>query len=146
MNIQVSSEAQRTAEVRDRHRQQVRQQIVLPVAAVAVVLFIVVPLGLLILFTDRQVSIVASFAAVMVLVPMVVLCVLPYALLLVLMALMGTANRRMPDLLRTARNVTYNVAQGSRRVSSAATRPMIAVSQRLAWLERLTGGEPPHAR
>ncbi len=146
MNVQVSSEAQRTVQVRQQHQNQVRTQIILPLVVVAVLLFIITPFGLLILFTDRQVGIVASFAAVMVLVPTILLCVLPYALLITLIALMGKLNYRAPDLLRTGRNIAHTVNEGTHRITRTATRPIIAVSQRLAWLERLTGGEPPHAR
>ncbi len=146
MDIQVSSEAQRTAEVRVRHRQERQRQITLPVAAAAIVLFIVIPLALLILFSDRQVSIIAAFATVMVVLPVVLLCLVPYVLLLVLVAVMLWVYRRAPNALRTGRNVAHGVNLGTHRVSAAATAPVIAVSKRLAWLERLTGNDPPHAR
>ncbi len=111
MSIQVNSEAQRTAEVRERHRQEVRQQIILPVVLTLIVFIIVPPLGILLLTSTRQVGIIASFATVMVLVPVVVLCVVPYALLLVMLALTNKLNRNMPDLLRTGRNIAYGINQ-----------------------------------
>lgn len=145
MSIQINSEAQRTAEVRERHQQQVRQQIILPMVAVLVVLVVLPPLAFLLIFTGRQVGIIASFATIMLLVPAVMLCVLPYVVMVAGVAGAAKLYARLPDWLRTARNVTHGVNMGSHRVSKAVSVPVIAASKRLAWLERLAGQQPPHA-
>ncbi len=140
------SDAQRTREVRSRHRREVRWQILLPALASFLVVVVLVPLALLAVFSDRQINIVASFAAVMILVPTAVLCLLPYVLMIFLVAGTVKLRRMMPRVLRVGRNIAHGANVGAHSLSQRVSAPIVSVSTRLAWLERVSGHEPPSAR
>ncbi len=142
MSVRINSEAQRNAEVRAQRRRAMRRQVLLPIG-VTLVLMALVPIGLLLLVSARQVGIVASFATVMILVPLVLVCLLPYALLLALIPLLARSHGTLANVFRAGRNVAHSLNMGSQRASRAISAPVIAVNRRLAWLERIGPRLPP---
>lgn len=128
------------------HRRRVWLQIRLPVIAAGVVVF-GGALFLALTLSGMQLGMVAALmASLFLLLPMVLLCMLPYVMLIFAVVGMGSLNRRAPRLLKRARNITFSLNQGSQRLSHLVAAPIISVSNRLAWLERALGLEPPRAK
>lgn len=132
---------------RRKGRRRVLVNVVLPLAAVAVIVFVGVPLFMLAFLKGEQVGTVAAFmAALFLLVPMVLLCFLPYAMLMLAVLGMAKVNRRVPRTLRSVRGMVVRTNHVAERASRAVAAPVISVSKRLAWLERALGIEPPRAK
>ncbi len=129
------------AEVQRRHRNAVTWRIVAPVV-VAALAIIVVAVALVIAFTSRQVDIVASFMSLLILLPAVLFCLVPYILLVVLFAVTRKAYFWLPSRLRTARTAAHQVNVVAHRLSMGVARPIISVNQRVAWIEQVTGRKP----
>ncbi len=133
--IQVS-EYTRNARVHAKHRREVLLHIIAPVAVTALVLAIVI-IVTVIVATPRQFDTVASFMSLVILVPTVLVCLVPYVLMIALFV--GT--RRLYNFtnrhFRTARNALYQVSMTTRQLSRRVASPIIWVSERLAWLENI---------
>jgi len=125
----------RSQSARLQHRRDVQRRIVLPVVIGAIVAIIFL-LALAILFSGRQIGIIASFSAVILIVPMVLLCMIPYALLIVGVAGMGRVHQITEKALIRGQRMSRSIHVGAVRVSKASTRPFIAAQKRLAWLDR----------
>jgi hypothetical protein len=134
---------QQTVKLRNRR---IRRQIMLPMVVALLGVMVVFPVALLIVFSAQQFGVVAAMAVVLLAIPGVVVCIVPYALLLMGIVGMVGVNRRVPRYLHRARNTLHQVNQQTTRTAHQVTRPIMAVSQRLAWLERFMGGQPPRAR
>jgi hypothetical protein len=126
------------AEVRARHRRAVLQQIVGPVALTAAVMIAVLALMVL-AFSPRQFGIIASCMSLLILVPTVLICLVPYVALVAMFAGIRKLYLWLPSRLRAARTVVHQSDIVAHRVSRAITNPIIAISQRLAWIERVAG-------
>jgi hypothetical protein len=125
----------RSQAARRQHQRDVRRWIVLPmvIGGVITVIFL---LALAILFSGRQIGIIASFSAVIVMIPMLLVCLIPYALIIVAVAGMGRAYKITEKLLFRGQRLSRDVHMGTVRVSKTASRPFIATQKRLAWLDR----------
>ncbi len=127
----------RSETARRQHQRDVRRRILLPIVIGAVVSIIFL-LALAVLFSGRQIGIIASFTAVIVIVPIVILCLIPYALIIVGVAGMGRVYKVTEKVLIRGQKVSRTVHLGTVRVSKTATRPFISAQKRLAWLERIS--------
>jgi hypothetical protein len=133
--------------VKQQARERVRREVLLPILLVAALIFVVLPLALLGTMSAAGVATVANFmAAIFILIPLVLLCIVPYALLIAAIFGMTIVNRRVPRLLGGVRNTMYQVNAAAQSGSQTIAKPVIAVSRRLAWLERALGFEPPRAK
>ena len=126
--------------VRQHHRRAVSLQIVFPVALAALAI-IVVPVIMVIALSSYQLNVAANLMSLCILIPSALLCLIPYVLFVATFA--GT--RRMyfwlPPKLRSARSAVHRANVTTHRLSSAVTRPVIAISQRLAWIEHVTSSQ-----
>jgi hypothetical protein len=124
--------------VRDRHRRAVTTRIIAPVAIAAVAIIIVAAVIALALST-RQISVVASFMSLLILVPMVLVCLVPYVLIVAAFAGTRKVYFMLPGKLSAARSAAHRVNLIAHRLSMGVARPIITVNQRIAWLEQVTG-------
>lgn len=125
------------SEVRARHRRAVLMEIVGPVALVAVIMLVVL-LGMILVLSPRQMGTVASFMSLLILVPTVLVCLVPYLLVVALFAGTRKLYLWLPSRLIVARDIIHRVDIVAHQASRSVASPIIAVSQRLAWLERVT--------
>jgi hypothetical protein len=118
------------------HRRQVTLRVILPVALAGIVL-VSIPL-VIVIRAPQSIGTVASFlAAFFLLLPMVVLCIVPYALLLVLIAGMAIVNRRASAFLDVVLGYSYQINALVRRGSKIVASPVIAANKQVAWLEQV---------
>jgi glycerol-3-phosphate acyltransferase PlsY len=128
-------------------RRKGRRRVLLPLAMVALVVFIGVPAFMLAFFNGGQVGTVAAFmGALFLLLPATILCFIPYAMLMFAVVGMVRVNRRVPRAMRSVRGMVVRTNYVAERASRGIAAPIIAVSKRLAWLERALGIEPPRAK
>ena len=139
-----AAEYVRTAEVMARHRREMLNQVYLPLAGV-VLLIVVVMAGIAIAFSPDKIGTVAAFMSLLILVPSVLVCLIPYLLFVALAFGVNWLNRWLPRRLRTTRRVVHTANEGSYQVARRVVNPIIWVSQRLAWAERFLGAKPPKA-
>jgi hypothetical protein len=121
-------------EVHVRHRNDVLFKIVGPVALTAflmVAVFVALILGL----SPRQFNTVANCLSAFLLLPVILSCLIPYVILVALFGVTRKAYFWLPDQLRTVRGVVHRANLISHRLSTTIARPVIAVNQRIAWLE-----------
>jgi len=128
------------------YRRRTLRQIVLPVGIAAALILIGVPLFLLATMGGRQVGTVAAFMTFLIMLPLTLLCMLPYALMVALILLMMRGQHVTRRGLRTGYRLAYGLNRRSRQLSWIVSRPVVSAGKRLAWLERATGGHPPHVR
>jgi hypothetical protein len=132
---------------RHKGRRRVLVNVVLPLMLAAVVIFIGVPAFMIAFFSGPQIGTVAAFmAAIFLFLPMMLLCFVPYVMLIFAVLGMIKVNRRVPRTMRSVRSMVVRTNHVAERASRAIAAPMIVVSKRLAWLERALGIEPPHAK
>ncbi len=127
--------------VRERHRRAVTLRIIAPVAVAALVIVVVAAI-MAIAFSTRQISIVASFMSLLILVPMTLVCLIPYILLVVMFAGTRRVYFMLPGKLSTARSAAHRVNVFAHTLSMGVARPIISINQRVAWLEQVTGRKP----
>jgi hypothetical protein len=127
--------------VRERHKRAVLTRIIAPVAAAAVLLVVVAAIIALAMST-RQISVVASFMSLLILVPMVLVCLIPYVLIVAMFAGTRKLYFKLPGVLSTARSAAHRVNLTAHRLSMGVARPIIAINQRAAWLEQVAGRKP----
>ena len=137
IGLLTAASEKRSQAARRQHQRDVRRRIVLPVVIGGVVSLLFLLL-LALVFSGRQIGIVASFSAVIIIVPMVLLCLIPYALLIVGVAGMGRVYKITEKVLTRGQRVSRDVHVGTVRVSKTVSRPFIATQKRLAWLERFS--------
>jgi hypothetical protein len=130
------------AQVRQNHRRAVLRQIVLPVG-LAVAVMILVLVIMILAFSPSAFNTIASFMSLLILVPTVILCVVPYVLIVA--AFGGTRKLyvMLPRYLQTARHGLHRVNVVAQRASVVIAKPVIAVSGRLAWVEQVMNNKPP---
>jgi hypothetical protein len=128
-------------QVRARHRSDMLLKIGGPVALTALIM-IAVFVTMILALSPSQFSTVANCLSVMLLLPLVLTCLIPYV---VLMALFGVTRKTyfwLPDQLRTVRGVVHRANLITHRLSTSIARPVIAVNQRIAWLEGVVRRKP----
>jgi len=128
-----------------KHRREFWLRIVAPVAIpalalliLAVVLLISVAAGGLV---AKQITVVMSIlASAFILLPLVLLCVVPYALLAVAAAGTGLAYSKAQVPLRFVRRITERIAIKTQELAPRMAQPLIGVNARLARLEYAARG------
>jgi hypothetical protein len=128
-------------DVRTRHRTDVLLKIVGPVALTAflmVAVFVALILGL----SPRQFNTVANCLSAFLLLPVILSCLIPYVVLVALFGVTRKAYFWLPDQLRNVRGVVHRANLITHRLSNAIARPVIAVNQRIAWLEGVVRRKP----
>lgn len=131
----------RSQAARVQHRHEVRQRLILPLAIVGGVM-VVLLIALVLLFSGHQIGIIASFAVVILVVPLIIIGLIPYALLLVAVAGMGRVYRMTDKGLAHGQRLSRAVHMQTTNVSKAVTRPFIIAQKRLAWLDRVGRSNP----
>lgn len=128
-----------------KHRRDVRWKVVAPVAAASAVL--VIGAALLIVGVATDALVVEQVSAIMgilgtafVLLPLVLLCVLPYLVVAALAISVGQLYARVRSPIRGARRFTERVADRTHRTLPRLARPLIGLNARLArWEHTLLG-------
>jgi hypothetical protein len=115
-------------------------QIIFPVALAALAI-IAVPVVMVLALSSYQLNIAANFMSLCILIPGALLCLIPYLLFVATFAGTRRLYFWLPPKLRTARRAAHRANVTTHRLSSAVTRPVIAISQRLAWLEHVTSSQ-----
>lgn len=128
-----------------RHKRDVRWKIVAPVVisaiivlAIGVVLIVAVAADSLVF---KQVTVVSLCLGIpFILVPLALLCVVPYLLVAVLAIGVGKAYGVTRPVIRSARHFTERVTARTHRTMPRLARPLIALNQRLSrWEHTLMG-------
>jgi hypothetical protein len=127
-----------------RHRREMLSQVYLPLIGV-VLLLVLVMAGIAIFMSPEKIGTVAAFMSLLILVPSVILCLIPYVLLVLAAFGVMRVNQLLPGLLNMTRETTHTVNQRSYQVARQVVSPVIWASGRLAWVERFLGGKPPKA-
>lgn len=133
-----------SAEVMARHRREMLSQVYLPLAGV-VVLMVLVVAAMAVAFSPYQVGTVAAFMSLLILVPAVLVCLIPYLLLVALAFGVNWLNRWLPGRLTMTREVVHTANESSYQVARRVVNPIIWMSQRLAWAERFLGATTAEA-
>lgn len=128
-------------QVRARHRNDVLLKIVGPVALTALIM-VTVFVAMILALSPSQFNTVANCLSVMLLLPLVLTCLIPYVVLMALFGVTRKAYFWLPDQLRTARGVVHRANLIAHQLSSIITRPVIAVNQRIAWIEGVVRRKP----
>jgi hypothetical protein len=128
-------------QVRARHRNDMLLKIVGPVALTALIM-VAVFVTMILALSPSQFSTIANCLSVMLLIPVVVTCLVPYVVLMALFGVTRKAYFWLPDQLRTARGVVHRANLIAQQLSSVIARPVIAVNQRIAWLEGVVRRKP----
>ena len=118
-----------------KHRREMRLQVYLPLIITGLLL-IVVPLILVIASSPYQVGTVAAFMSLLLLIPAVLVCLIPYVTLIALAALTFKLNRWLPTRFITVRSIVHTVNLRTDQLARQAASPIIWISQRIAWLEQ----------
>ena len=131
-----------------KHTREVRWRIVAPVilgaaglVALCVALAVAVALGKL---ESKQISIVMGIlATVFISIPLVILCLVPYALLAALAQLTGQGYAHARGPLRRVRSLSEQVAVTTDKHAPRLARPLIGLNVRLARWEHVVRGIMP---
>jgi len=129
------------AEVRAKHQRSVLLFIIAPVAAAVVVMLIVLIL-MIANMSPRAFNVAAAFMSLLLLIPTVILCLIPYVVLVAIFAGTRKMYLILPPKLEQAHTLMHKVNLASQRLSRLVAEPVIVISQRLAWAERMLGGQP----
>ena len=128
-----------------RHQRDVRWKIVAPVIAAAVIVIAIGVLFIVGVATDtlvfKQVTVVSLCLGIpFILLPLVLLCVVPYLLAAVLAIGAGKAYGFTRPVIRSARRFTERVAARANRTMPRLARPLIGLNTRLSrWEHTLMG-------
>ncbi len=129
---------------RAKHRRERRWRIAGPLLLAALP-----PAALLVLmafaFTSAQTTTVTACMSVLVLVPLIVVLFILQSVVIAMVFGVGRVYGGTSGLLRRARYTAHTFSLGVTRLSRLVARPVIAMSTRLAWLERAAGRTPPPA-
>jgi len=145
----MTHETRTAAESVHKHRRDVRWKIVLPVALPALLL---IAFGVLLIvlaatgdLARTQIGIIMScLATPFVALPLVILCVIPYALFGALAALLGRAYAGARSPLYRAHDITQRMAQKADRLAPKVAQPTIALNTRVTrWEHMLRGLQQP---
>ncbi len=133
---------QRTPE--QQHKQQVRRQIVLPMAGVILALAAIL-LFVILLLSGRQFNAVSNFTLVFIfLLPTMLLCLIPTFVLLALALWSIFYAGRAAAPLGRGRTAVIGALEGARKQIPLIAAPVIALQSRLAYWEHIvTGGQKP---
>lgn len=121
---------------RQRHRREVQLQIVLPMVAAALVIFLV-PLVMLLTMSSYDLSTAASLTSLVLLAPMVLLCVIPYVALIALAWAVSRLNRWLPNRTIILRTMLYRLNGGLYGLARRVVRPVIWANARFSGAERV---------
>ncbi len=132
------------SQVRQNHRRAVLRQIILPVALTGVAMIAVLVI-LILALSPRMLNVAASFMSLLILIPTVLVCLVPYVLIVAAFAGTRKLYFLLPGQLRAARHFMHRANDVARNASFGVARPVIAVSRRLAWVEQLVSRKPPRA-
>ncbi|WP_119072461.1 hypothetical protein [Aggregatilinea lenta] len=128
-----------------KHRREFWLRIVAPIAipalaliVLAVVLIVAVAAGSMI---SKQITVTMSMlASAFILLPMVLLCIIPYVLAAVMAAGAGMAYAKVQIPLRFVRRITAQIAQKTHSIAPRTVQPLIAMNARIARLESTARG------
>lgn len=129
----------------EKHRRDVRLRVIAPVAIPALAL-IVLAIALLVSVASgglvaKQITVAMSIlASAFILLPMVLLCVVPYALLAAGAAGMGLAYSKAQVPLRFVRRITAQITVKTKQLAPRVAQPVIGMNTRLARLESMARG------
>lgn len=121
---------------RTKHRRETLRLIIAPLAGAGIVTIVVMVL-LLIGFSETQLGTVAACMSVLIFIPLIATCLIPYALMLVLIFGTGKLYGSTSSILYSLRRVNYFVHQFVLRFSQAISTPVIRLNQGVAWVEAM---------
>jgi hypothetical protein len=133
--------SEQLSESKSKHRRERNVQIIAPVAGAGIVALLIL-LITLVGRHDEQINVVASCMFPLIFLPLFVLCVLPYAVLLVGIYGFAGVYRRADSLLGGAVRLTAGIKNTTQRASRGIGNVVIAANTRFAFLERILGGNP----
>ena len=119
-----------------KHRREMVVQVYLPLVITALLL-ILVPVGIVILLTPYQVGTVSAFMSLLLLIPAVLVCIMPYVLLVALASLLHKLNRWLPGRFDGILSVIQMINRGAYQAARRVASPIIWANQRYAWLEHM---------
>jgi hypothetical protein len=117
-----------------KHRNERLRTIVAPVGG-AMVAAIAVMVLLAIFFSEKQLGTVAACMSVIIFVPLIITCAIPYVILLALLFGVTRISLVTSSALHGLRVFAYRIHSLVRNVAWAIARPVIRLNQIFAWIE-----------
>jgi hypothetical protein len=123
----------------NKHRRDMLLQAYLPLGGIVATMAVVLIVMLLAMTTNRteQVGTTAACMSALIMLPMALVCIIPYALIVATAAGVGKLNAFLPVPLARARNVMRTVSRASYGLSRRVAAPVIWLNTRFAMLESL---------
>ena len=125
-----------------KHQREMQRQVYLPLIITGLLL-VIVPVVLVIALSPYQVGTISAFMSLLLLIPAVLVCIVPYALLVASAALMYKANRWLPGRFGGVRSAMHTVSLQTNQLSRHVVRPVIWVHERYAWLAHVVSSRTP---
>jgi len=119
-----------------------QRQVYLPIG-IAIAVMVVVVGAMLLLFSPFQLGTAASFMSLLLLVPTVLVCIVPYVLLVALAAMVRKLNVALPGRFYTTRTIVHRANTSSQSLSRKVASPIIWLNSRIAWLEHVLSDRRP---
>jgi uncharacterized membrane protein YciS (DUF1049 family) len=128
-----------------KHRRDVWLRIVAPIAIPALGLVVLVVILIVAVaaggMVSKQITVAMSIlASAFVLLPMVLICIVPYVLFAAMAAGAGMAHSKAQVPLRFVRRVTEQIAEKTQSIAPRTVKPLIAMNARIARLESMARG------
>lgn len=126
------------------HRRNLRWRIIFPVG-IAGLAIVLVPLLVLMVGGESRLGTTAALMSVCALLPAMIFLIVIYAVLLGATFYTAKAYSKTSGALKRVHGAVHSVNVATSAFSQRITAPLVAISARLAFLQRALGGKPPSA-
>ncbi len=103
-------------------------------------MLVLVVVGMIVVLTAGQFKTAANFMSLLLLVPAALLCLVPYVVIVALLALLTKFNTWLPGQFEPVRVIISQTNDVALQMARIVTRPLIWIGQRAAWLEKFIAG------
>lgn len=117
------------------HKRQIRRWLILPMVGFGVAT-VLIPLFLALALRSDQLGTVASFMLIFLFVPLFIMLIILYLIVVSLTFGMAKLYGKTSGMMRGAYTVTHRLNTATTAISKRVAAPVIAISARMAWLER----------
>ncbi|CAG1013753.1 MAG: hypothetical protein IAE83_09405 [Anaerolinea sp.] len=117
------------------HKRQIRRWLILPIAGFGAAT-VLIPLFLALTLRSDQLGTVASFMLIFLFVPLFIMLIILYLIVVSLTFGMAKLYGKTSGIMRGAYTVTHRLNTATTVISKRVAAPVIAISARMAWLER----------
>lgn len=129
---------------RAKHRRERLRYIIAPVGGAAIALVLIL-LGVVILAAPAQINVAATCMSALILTPLVLVCLVPYAIFILAFFALSRVYGRTSSLLDRTRLVIHRVNRVVYRLAVLIATPVIRFNQAFAWIEHVVTRKPARA-